>query len=689
MRVFTLLLVLLSHMVLAQKSKTQLKVADDLAARLSGINFKTSPVRLAIVPFTASAASNDASLPVDKQRNAFGEYLTELVIGKVSENAQFKLFERSRLDAIFKENELMLSGMMKPSEAIRIGELLPIDMLFSGTYTKLKSYVDVSGRLIDVASGEIVTTYSGRVKMTKNIKSLFEGNSTAGVNMDGNTEPGPNSTTINVVTTSGAATLSVEEACRIKVNEFKLLLTDFSTQEKIDAIANEAMKTPFDNQCGQLHYELMYAFTRYKVDHAPYRAFLLNTLGKIPLPSQDDRSHAIIEYLIKDHDLSASDWTIVLNTIERSEYGLYSYLSLVFKNTDIRTGKARIDEYFQEVKSKKLGLPQPVTYDHAFYQLMQGLSKNQELMLYTYERYGNQLGEEPIHSTSNHMLYLGRMYKAETDPETKTKILRWVASYFQKFENEKSPEKLYDFAYQYRLRENTNGNKAIELQNEETQKVFPERDLLLLINLCKDKFTQYATQTQYTSQLEDRIDFCVKYAIPVPGAIPTMAEADKILKGNDLKEQERIMKLLIQMGDQPKPLENTLISLFDKRSLEDKDQLITVQSYAIQVLGNIKTSNIKAINYMVSKLMSYNYKENDSAEEALTKIGKPAIPPLINQLKATTIHDGGLRYKLIVLLGKNGKDAKAAEPLLLKIQKESTNKDILYAIEAALQEIRG
>ena len=88
-------------------------------------------------------------------------------------------------------------------------------------------------------------------------------------------------------------------------------------------------------------------------------------------------------------------------------------------------------------------------------------------------------------------------------------------------------------------------------------------------------------------------------------------------------------------------------------------------------------------------LMSYNYKENDNAEEALSKIGQPAIQPLINKLKNTTIHDGGLRYKLIVLLGKNGKNARAAEPVLLKVQKESTNKDILYAIEAALQEIKG
>ncbi len=684
MRSLAFLLAVICFTVNAQKSKTQLKVADELVARLAEVNFQVKPVRLAVVPFTASNASS--------QENVFGEYLTELVIGQISENTQFKLFERSRLDAIFKENELMLSGMMKPSEAIKIGQLLPIDMLFSGTYTKLKSYVDVSGRLIDVVSGEIVISYSGRVKMTKNIKTLFPEHEQQVPKQNAvNQENGSttNSTTINVAVTTPQPQVSEEEACRIKVSEFKLLLTDFSTQEKIDAIANEAMKTPFDNLCGKLHYDLMYAFNRYKIQHEPYRAFLLTTLDNIALPSQDDRSHTIVEFLTKDNDLNTREWSTYLKALTRVEYGLYSYLAPVFKKTDLATGKARIDEYFQLVRAQKLGLPQPASYDHAFYQLMQGLGKSQELRLYTYERYADNLEDEPKYAISHHLLYLDRMYEAEADPQTKTKVLRWVAAYFQKFTGEKSAEKLYEFAYKFRLRDNDNGNKSIDLQNQETQRLYPESDLLLLIELCKDKFAQYATMTQYNSQLEDRINFCVKYGIPVPGAIPTMLEAEQILKGSDLKEQERVMKLLVQMGDKPRSLENTLISLFDKRSLDDKEKLITIQAYAIEVLGNIKTKNTKAINYMISKLMSYNYKESDQSEAALIKIGKPAVTPLINKLQSTTIHDGGLRYKLVVLLGKNGKDAKAAEPLLLKIQKESSNKDIDYAIEAALQAIRG
>jgi len=689
MRILIIFLLIISFGASAQKSKTQAKVVDDLVMSMEEVKLPAQPVRLAVVPFTSAVATNDP-------KNTFGEYLTELMIGKVSENTgKFKLFERSRLDAIFKENELMLSGMMKPSEAIRIGELLPIDALFSGTYTKLKSYVDVSGRLIDVTSGEILTSYTGRIKLSKNLLTLFpESNNSTGTGISesngnqGNEASGINqNTTITVVATLPENNPSEEELCKKKVTDFKLLLTDFSTEEKINSIANEAMKTPFDNQCGQLHYELMYAFRRYKIEHEPYRKFLLTTLEQITLPSQDDRSLSIIEFLVKDRDLNEVEWKSVLNTITRLEGGAYRYLSPVFKVTETETAKSRIDDYFNLVKSQKMGIPKPVTYDYAFYQMMQGLGKQQELLVYTYERYGGKLQTEPVHHVSSHMLYLNRMYEAETEPATKTKILKWVATYFQQHVYEKSPEQLFDFAYKFRLKDNPSGNRSIEEDNIKTREKFPESDLILLIELCKDQFSSYATQTKYSSQLEDRIAFCIQYGIPVPGAIPTMSEADEILKGNDLHAQEEVMKLLIQMGDMPKSLEGTLINLLDKRSLEDKSLMTSIQTYAIIVLGNIGTTNPRAINHMISRISSFDYKESEAAREAISKIGKPAIDPLLTKLKSTTIHDGGLRYQLIVLLGKNGKAAKAAEPTLLKIQKENTNKDIAYAIEAALQAI--
>ena len=109
---------------------------------------------------------------------------------------------------------------------------------------------------------------------------------------------------------------------------------------------------------------------------------------------------------------------------------------------------------------------------------------------------------------------------------------------------------LYDFAWNFKMTYN-------EGQNEMIRKEFPDADLQLLTQRCHDKFSSYALLTPYPSQKDDRINFCVKYNIHIPGVIPTLEEADVILKGNNLPEQLRVMKLLVLMDTPPKKIENT------------------------------------------------------------------------------------------------------------------------------------
>ncbi len=180
---------------------------DDLASRLESAHVSAQPLRLAIIPFGNTQSQTS---------NRFGDYVTESIIGKLNPG-KYKIFERKRLDAILREDELMLSDLMLPEAAQKIGKLVPIDALFSGTYTKLKTYIDVSARLIDVTSGEILVSFSGRIKMTKNLKILFLLNE----------PPAPdNSMTINLkppTVKTENPTLdqkSIEEICKERVTEF-------------------------------------------------------------------------------------------------------------------------------------------------------------------------------------------------------------------------------------------------------------------------------------------------------------------------------------------------------------------------------------------------------------------------------------------------------------------------------------
>jgi TolB-like protein len=662
----------------AQKQKSYAAVTQELTQKIVVAPATTVPQNLAVVPFTATASSVQAS-------QAFGEYLTETMIGLLSDHPEkLKLFERTRMDAILKEHEFILTDLMKPAAALKIGQLAPIDALLSGTYTKLKSYIEVSARVIDVTSGEITVSYVGRIKMNKNMAALFLQpmviSKPAG-NPTNNTTPVQ--ITINNSVNGTTVTKSKEEICKEHIAEFRPRLNDLTTPEKINSVVNEALKTPFDNLCGKLHYDVMYYFTRFKIDSREYKTFLLHTLDTIAYPAGDDRAYEIVRYLSSDGIVDDTEWKSSFTALARvGNYSISNYINyLIAKTTNADAEqKARIASYFKLASENKLGLPRPITFEVAFVEMMDGLKSNQPLRQHVYEIYSSRVTpDDKLNSTL--FSELASMYKDEPNANRKTELIGWLSNFVNSHEYPKAHEQLFDFAWNFKL-------TYSESRNEEIRKEYPETDLIALTKKCRDKFSAYAMLTPYSSQKDDRINFCVKYDIPISGVIPTLDQADAILKGNDLPEQLRVMKLLTLMDTKPKKIEPTLVNLFSKRSLEDRSTMTAIQTLAIQVLGTCQTSNPKAIDYMISVLPHYG-NDTEAAKEALVKIGKPAVKSLTTALDNTTEQSGGLQFQLITLLGKIGKDAAAAEKSIQRVLNASRNSDVKYAAEAALQSIKG
>jgi TolB-like protein len=658
----------------AQKPKSYPIVTQELAAKIIAAPAPKLPQSLAVVPFTAT--------PSSQQSKAFGEYLTETIIGSISGHPdKLKLFERTRMDAILKEHEFILTDLMKPAAALKIGQLAPIDAILSGTYTKLKSYIEVSARIIDVTSGEITMSYVGRIKMNKNMATLFT-QPDAGVQPIDKDKDRGNTVQITFTgNTTNPPAKTQAEICKEKAEAFRAHLNDLSTLEKISAVVNDAIKTPFDNVCGKLHYDVMYAFTRFKLDPEPYKNFLVNTLDTIAYPYGDDRAYEIVRYLANDNHVDSREWKAGFIAMSRmGNYYLSNYVTQLIGKTDSpeTEQKNRVTQYFDLASQNKLGLPRPITFDVAFVEMMEGLYKNQPLRQYVFETYSPRLTpDDKLKATL--FSELSSMYKEETNASRKTELMGWLAAFVNANEYPKAHEQLYDFVWNFKL-------TYSEATNATIRKEFPDSDLRLLTQRCREKFAAYALLTPYPSQKDDRMNFCVKYNVAIPGVIPTQEEADVILKGTDLTEQLRVMKLLAIMDTPPIKLENTLVSLLNKKSLEDKTTMNYIQTLAISVLGNLKTVNPKAIEYMIAVLPHYG-DDTEAAKEALAKIGKPAVKALTARLDKTTDQDGGLQHQLITILGKMGKDAVAAEKSIQRILTITRNSEVRYAAEAALQAI--
>ncbi|MGC4020494.1 MAG: FlgO family outer membrane protein [Cyclobacteriaceae bacterium] len=672
----TSIILALAFSLNAQKTQDYSDVTSELVEKIESASIANAPLRIAIVPFVPSN-------PADASK-AFGEYLTETVSGKLSEKPRkFKVFERQRLDAIFKENELMLSGMMKTSEAIKIGQLISVDALFSGTYTKLKTYIEISGRLIDVSSGEIMISYVGRIKLTKNIKTLFESSTSSNQQTQVINSSQPTNITIINQVDPKVAVKTKEEICKEKTEAFKPKLADLSSDEKINLVVQEAMKTPFENTCGQLHYYVINALTRYHLYPANYKTFLAKTLDTIANPTNDERAYEICRYWADDKIIDTQEWSSGFNALKKvGNYSLSSYIGFLIGRVqdDVTVQQQRITSVIDEAKAQRLGLPRPISFNEAYFEVMEGLDKSQDLKLFTYENFSKSLSIDP---KTSHRLYskLNVLYKEETRQEEKKKILNWIIAFFQNNVGDKMPEDLYEFAFEFNMTSN-------ETTNQKIKKEHPQSDLVILVSQLKSKLSEYALLTQYNSQKEDRINFCAINDIPIPSIIPTTSESIQILQGNNLEEQLRILKLIELQKNTSPTLETSLANLLDRKSLEDKEKLTEVQAIAVTILGQLKTSNSKAIDRMVQMVSSFNYQEADRAKSALISIGKPAVPILIKKLQSTTEQDGGLRYQLILILGKIGKDAKSSESTLKNLLQKTTNSDVRYVIEATLDAIK-
>ena len=103
---------------------------------------------IAVLEFEAKGVSSlEASTLTDRFRS-------ELV-----RTEKFVQIERSKIEQIFEEQKLQLSGTISEDKLVEIGELLGAELLVIGSIGKLGSTYTIDLRLVEVESGQIIASY--------------------------------------------------------------------------------------------------------------------------------------------------------------------------------------------------------------------------------------------------------------------------------------------------------------------------------------------------------------------------------------------------------------------------------------------------------------------------------------------------------------------------------------------------
>src|SRR6185503_7744131 len=103
----------------------------------------------------------------------FGRFLAEELITKLYETRKFKVIERQLLNRVIAEQKLSLTGVVDPTSAQKLGKLLGVDAIASGTITDLGTSLRVNARLIDTSTAEIFAVASIEITKDAAVKELM------------------------------------------------------------------------------------------------------------------------------------------------------------------------------------------------------------------------------------------------------------------------------------------------------------------------------------------------------------------------------------------------------------------------------------------------------------------------------------------------------------------------------------
>ncbi len=651
------------------------EVVADMALRCAMLA-KDKSIRLAVLPFTPTQAQFTA-----ESGCGFGAYFTEGLIGALGTNPEkIRLFERSRLDAITKENALSLTGLISQEEARKIGELAPIDYILTGTFTKLTSFVEVDGRILDVVSGEIKAAFSQRIEITPDIGSLFPGSATARDNDRGAVSPEEGNN-------------PAPAACPPSIALFDSLLNDLTTRQKTDRCVALALTIPFVMPCGSVHGKALHHFTRYKIFDNSYKRFLIATLKSMDKPENDRYEYGsmvfdIFKYFHADSVIDDEEWEAGVAILERSTRLYDAILSYMFvldrPEAQMAVQYNRIDALFSLVRQEKFGLPVALTFDDAFASIVSALrassnAPDNRLMIYCLSKHAGGLSDMGRLKTYEK---LESLYRSVTDRFQTIREKRQVLELICKNFNAMAPSgelagKMLGMGKVFiDLIESSRTPDSIRSAAADHLKYYS--------STCGKQLAASLQVNKRLTITDDNILFCIANDIPAWDIIPSVDTLVQRLGSEAIRIQMTAANYLDAMGSKAAIAENKVLKTLRRAEHNSQSGSTNLRWSLINILGNIKTKNPEALDLLIKALADNDYEVPDHAMKALAKIGRPVLGPLMNSFGPA---EDFVKIRIVKTLAIMGKEAASEIPFLQTQLRTAQNPALHDEIEDTIEKL--
>ena len=136
---------------------------NELVQKISQSMTAQRKTKIAVVEFT------------DLQGNVtnFGKYLAEELITRLFQTDKFRIIERSLLNKVVEEQKLSLTQLIEPSSAQKLGRILGVDAIVSGTITDLGGKLKINARMIGTETGDVFAVASTAITKDETVVKLL------------------------------------------------------------------------------------------------------------------------------------------------------------------------------------------------------------------------------------------------------------------------------------------------------------------------------------------------------------------------------------------------------------------------------------------------------------------------------------------------------------------------------------
>ena len=605
----------------------------------------TKRVRIAVFDF----ANTDGS------KTRFDAYIADTIVSELSKYP-VTLLERKRLETLLGEQALSQTGVVDSNQALKLGTLLPVDVVVSGSYTGMGNRLIINGRFIHVGTGEILSAF------TSSIEATLETNKAA-----------------------------VEEKkkgnCEEHQERVHKALYDFKDPDAIKRAVDVALSVPFDEECRHVHFGIMYTFARHKIFDERYKAFLIRTIRSLEMPSDDNSAQEILHYFAEDGRVDQEEWEAALAALKKMRnYALHIPLRYML-NSDHETitlVMARVDEIMGLTASGKIGRPVPVQQETMLFSILEGLrvridDTNKDPAIAVFRKYSTLIPDDDKNNKKA-VGILRSCYFDNSSPDSSRSALSLLIDFLKgRAPSKETAESTADLAKSIEAKIEDRYNR-----DEKRGKAYQE-DLKTVAKSLEDLYCMSIgeSQKQRTPYITDeRWLFALKNGMHCK-QVAGISDLEQDMRSGDWDRKLKAAEFFSKMGDAAKEAEGTVVKYLGQKGFGYQGG--TLRRYCAETLGNIRTSDPRGITLLIEAFPDYDNGVSHAAEEAIQKIGINALPYLI---KGLGNKEHAVRLRCAKALGELGARAKEALPELQRLADKDVDPYVRDYAKSAAQMIQ-